>query len=151
MLAEAYEDLKLLGNRKWISINCIDPWLLSMGATMLQPQFRYLPTFFIPPVGQGEVSDEEVKFFQAFFSLPDSGNPCPEENVVYVLNTGPDPRNSGNHFCTVAFMPSRAIIYIIRRIYKKIIRTMMTRTGKAGMDTISGPKCVGYSDGMRKN
>ena len=119
VLALAYEDLPELRNKKWITNNCIDPWLLNMGKTMLGPKFRYIPTFFIPPVGKGEASGEEVDRFRKFFGLPEAGNPCPLEDALYVLNTGPEPNRTGNHFCTVAFMPSSRLIYILGRRYNE--------------------------------
>ena len=117
MLARAYSDLSVLGNKKWITDSCIDPWLLNMWKTMLHPKFRYLATFFIPPVAIGETTDEEVKFFRTFYSLPEPETPCALEDVVYVLNTGQDPKKMGNHFCTVAFLPSKNVIYILCRRY----------------------------------
>lgn len=86
---------------------------------MIQPKFRYLPTFLIPPVAVGNTSIEEVVFFRNLFGLPAAPESCPLEDVVYVLNTGPDPGMSGNHFCTVAFMPSEKLIYILGRKYNQ--------------------------------
>ena len=117
VLAQAYSDLSELRDKKWITVSCIDAWLLNMWKNMLNPRFRYLPTFTIPPVAQGDISDEEVDSFRTFFDLPDSREPCPQENVVYVLNTGNGPRQTGNHFCTVAFVPSMRVIYLMGRKY----------------------------------
>ena len=113
----AYDDLGNLGDKKWLTNNSIDPWLLNLWKTMLQPKFRYLPTYYIPPVGGGETTAEEVKLFRIFFDLSAVGNPCPLEDVVYVLNTGLGPVKTGNHFCTVAFMPSTRVIHILGRGY----------------------------------
>ena len=117
VLAQAYSDISELGDKKWITANCIDAWLLNMWKNMLRPRFRYLPTFAIPPVATGDILDEEVESFRSFFDLPDHGEVCPQENVVYVLNTSLGPRTTGNHFCTVVFMPCMWVIYLIGRNY----------------------------------
>ena len=50
-------------------------------------------------------------------SFPENGIPCPLEDVLYVLNTGPDLAASGNHFCTITFMPLSQTIYVFGRRY----------------------------------
>ena len=82
-------DLALLEDKVWIDVSCIDLWLLDMWCSLPRSRFRYLPTFFIPPVGQGEVSREEIDHFRSLFPLLLSTDiPCPYENVVHVLNIG---------------------------------------------------------------
>ena len=116
VLSEAYVNLNFLQHRIWIDACSIDLWLLDMWRTLSHPRFRYLPTFFVPPVAHGEVTREETDHFRSFFpSLPPADMPCPYENVVYVLNTGPDIDKPGNHFCVVAFLPSSRVIYVIGR------------------------------------
>ena len=65
---------------------------------MLQPKFQYLPTFLINRNAVEDATGDEVHLFQNFYSLPENGIPCPLEDVLYVLNTGPDLVASGNHF-----------------------------------------------------
>ena len=102
VISGAYIDLELLQHKSWIDVSFIDLWLLDMWRTMSPPRFRYLPTFFIPPVGHAEVTREEIDHFRSFFpSLPPADMPCPYENVVHVLNTGPESDKSGNHFCVL--------------------------------------------------
>src|SRR5271168_3306967 len=47
--------------------------------------------------------------------LSPAGTSCSYKNLVYVLNTGGDCEKSGNHFCTLAFISSSKLIYIIGR------------------------------------
>ena len=118
-MAGAYSDLNELGNKKWITASCIDYWLLNLWKTMSHVKFHYLATFFIPPVGILKPTHDEIKFFRTFYGLPEPERPPLLVDVVYVLNTGPDPMKSGNHFCTIAFMPSMRTIYILCRNYMK--------------------------------
>jgi hypothetical protein len=114
----AYLELNTLQHRCWIEVSSIDLWLLDMWRSMPQPHFQYLPTFFIPPMAQAEVTQDEILHFRSFFPLlPPAGTSCPYQNLVYVLNTGGDRAKSGNHFCTLAFIPSSKLIYIIGRKY----------------------------------
>lgn len=118
VISAAYLDLNFLRHQTWIDVSSIDLWLLDLWRTIPQPRFQYLPTFFIPPITQAEVSNEEIDHFRSFFSfLPHRGTPCPHQNVSYVLNTGGGHNKSGNHFCTLAFLPSLKVIYIIGRQY----------------------------------
>jgi hypothetical protein len=117
VISGAYIDLNLLRHMTWIDVSSIDLWLLDMWRTLSQPRFRYLAMFFIPPIGQAEVTREEIDHFRSFFPLlPPTPAACPYENVLYVLNTG-EHGKSGNHFCVIAFIPSSKLIYIIRRKY----------------------------------
>ena len=118
IISGAYLELHLLKHKSWIDISSIDLWLLDMWRSMFQARFLYLPSFFIPSVGQGAVSREEIDHFRSFFPLlPPTGTSCPYENVLYVLNTGGGPGKSGNHFCVLAFIPASRLIYIIGRKY----------------------------------
>jgi len=83
---------------------------------MIGPKFKYIPTFLIPPFATTqEIQLDEVQRFRTLYGLPEPGQMCPLEDVVYVLNTGGSQTATGNHFCTIAFMPSRRLIYILGR------------------------------------
>jgi hypothetical protein len=115
-MSGAYADLKLLKHKSWTDVSSIDLWLLDMWRTISRPRFRYLPTIFIPPIGHKAVNRQEIDHFRSFFpSLPPTDTPCPQENVLLVLNTGPELGKSGNHFCVLAFVPSSRLIYVIGR------------------------------------
>jgi hypothetical protein len=115
---QAYLNLDTLQHHTWIDVSSIDLWLLDMWRSMPQPRFQYLPSFFIPPTAQAEVTPDEILHFRSFFPfLPSAGTSCPYQNLVYVLNTGGDRGKSGNHFCVLAFVPSSKLIYVIGRKY----------------------------------
>jgi len=115
---QAYTDLNTLQHHSWVDVSCIDLWLLDMWRSMPQPQFQYLPSFFIPPTSHTDVTPDEISHFRSFFPfLPTAGTSCPYQNLVYVLNTGGERGKSGNHFCVLAFIPSSKLIYIIGRKY----------------------------------
>jgi hypothetical protein len=87
-----------------------------------RPRARYIPSVFITPVEVGsresdptELNKEIDSFRDLFSDLPPRGVDCPLETLVYVLNCGPNPKASGNHFCVVVFAPTQAAIYLLGR------------------------------------
>jgi len=117
--------MKYLKDRVWIDTSSIDIWLMHLWNSLPQPQARYIPSMFISAVkagGRGSDSpelNEDIGRFRRFFNLPPHGTACPLEMLVYVLNCGPDPSASGNHFCVVVFAPTHKAIYLLGRKTKR--------------------------------
>jgi hypothetical protein len=115
ILSESYDQIPQLADKKYLDARSIDIWLLNLWRTMLSPHIRFLPTSFLPPTCTIPPDDSEIDFFRSFYTLPPRDTPCPLENVVHVLNTGSNANAAPNHFCTLVFMPSDRIVYVLGR------------------------------------
>jgi hypothetical protein len=111
-----------LKDRVWIDHSAIDIWLMHLWDSLPNPHARYIPSTFITPVevGDGELNPSELNkeidsFRELFEDLPLHGAACPLETLIYVLNCGPKPNASGNHFCVIVFAPTQQAIYLLGR------------------------------------
>jgi len=124
LLIQALYCIKYLKHRVWIDISSIDIWLMNAWEVIPQPEARYIPSAFIPPLSPigdtTNVNDELGKFRSLFGDLPERGIACEPETLVYVLNCGQGKKNqSGDHFCVVVYSPSLGAVYILGRKIKQ--------------------------------
>jgi hypothetical protein len=129
-----------LKDHVWIDHSSIDVWLMHLWDSLPQPRARYVPSLFIVPIGhisESDPTDEEIDRFRDLFDdLPSRGTACPLETLIYVLNCGPKPGASGNHFCVLVFAPSHKAIYMLGRNIHKA----HTNNDSTDWDSWQGPR-----------
>ena len=104
-------------DRVWLDQSSIDIWLTNLWESLPDPKARYIPGLFVTPQAEGgDVGqlDKETDTFRDFFlDLPPRGTSCPFQTLVYVLNSGPNPKTTGNHFCVVVMAPADGVIHLL--------------------------------------
>ncbi len=116
-LTQIIRCLEYLKDRAWVDISSIDVWLLLVWNSIPEPSAIYIPSVYMNPIEHESKSNtkEVINGFRQMFGLPQRGESCPLQTLLYVLDCRQDIRKTENYFCVVIFEPTKGAIYLLGR------------------------------------